>query len=121
MRVSKTINLRKALQSELKKVHPSIYYENAPDTATYPYIVYDLEQVGEQYQLEMNVYDKGTSTAKVETLADAIESYFLRYIYRDELQIFTTYINTRNNVQEEDKTIKRRRLLFDLNYLWKEM
>lgn len=121
MRVSKTTDLRSALQGELKKVHTNVYYENVPDKATYPYIVYELEQIGEQYQLEINVYDKGSSTVAIETLADEIAAYFLRYIYKDDKQIFTTYINVRNNVQEENKTIKRRRLLFDLNYLWKEM
>lgn len=121
MRVSKMIHLRTVLQSELEKTHKNAYYEEAPEDTTYPYMVYELESIQDNFTLEINVYDKGTSTGNVEMLADAIEAHFKRFIWRDKEQIFTTYKNTRNNVQEEDKTIKRRRLLFDVYYHGKEV
>lgn len=119
MRVSKTLNLRKALQKELKTITENVFYEEAINGASYPYVVYELEGIQENYQLEVNVYDKGTSTSRVETLADDIATHFGRYIYRDEEQSFTTYINTRNIVREEDNTLKRRRLLIDIKYFGK--
>ncbi|MEG1929351.1 MAG: hypothetical protein RR090_12175 [Niameybacter sp.] len=119
--MSKTVNLRTVLQAELEKVHKNTYHEDAPSTTTYPYMVYELESIQDNFQLEINVYDKGTSTQQVEVLADAIEAHFKRFIWRDDEQIFTTYKNTRNNMQEEDKTIKRRRLLFDVYYHGKDV
>lgn len=119
--MSKTLELRKALLSEIKKTHSNCYYELVPEGATFPYIVFELENVGEQYQVELNVYDKNTSTIQIETLADTLEKYFYRYIYRDDVQVFAMYLNTRNNVQEEDKAIKRRRLLFDLKHFGKDV
>lgn len=119
--MSKTLELRKALLSELKKTHSNCFYEIVPELVTFPYVVFEIENVGEQYQVEINVYDKNTSTVTVETLADNIEKYFYRYIYRDASQFFAMYLNTRNNVAEEDRSIKRRRLLFDLKHFRKDV
>lgn len=118
--MSKTINLRKALQADLKQVIENVYYEDVPDTTTYPYIVYVLDRIQENYQLEMNIYDKSDSTLTVESIVDSVESLFERYICSDETQVFTTYLNARNSISEEDKSIKRRRLLFNINYFGME-
>lgn len=121
MRVSKTIELRKVLKLEIEKVHATVYYaDEVPTDAAYPYVVFELENISENYQLEIFVYDKGKSTRNVETIADNIDKYFFEYIYRSESQVFLTYKNVRNSPGDSDKSIKARRILFDITYYGKE-
>jgi hypothetical protein len=118
--VSKTTDLKARTTAILKTVNTSVYDELAPDGREFPYIVFSLESVmagsRENYSLEINCYDYGTDPARVDGLADSIESLLKDYSYISEQMQFRTFLNTRNSIQEEDKKIRRKRLLFDLYY-----
>lgn len=121
MRVSKTYDLRIALQTELKNLCANCYFEeNSDKPFKYPYLVYEIEDIGSNYQLEINVFDYSKSSKAVEDLTDLIESHFKNFIYRDANQVFRTFKNTRNTIKEDDKSIRRRRLLIDLYYNGRE-
>lgn len=119
--MSKTYNLRKALQTHLTSLCDKSFFEiNNSDKETYPYLVWDLSDIGQNYQLELNIYDYGLSSRVVDELTDTIESYFKRFYHKDSEQVFWTVKNERNKIEEEDKQIRRRRLLIDLYYIGKE-
>ena len=47
------IDLRKIIKGQLKSVHPRVYFQEAPKTATFPYLVYDIVNInddGEGFQ-----------------------------------------------------------------------
>lgn len=48
------IDIRKGIHSQLKSIHPRVYFQRAPDTAQWPYITYNMPTVldqGEGFQL----------------------------------------------------------------------
>ena len=118
--MSKSIALRTALQTILKAKASNIYYEEAPDTHPYPYVVYELSELSHDsgrtlIQLEVNVIDRGDSTSVAETLADEIQDALHKLYYIDASIQFSSYKNQRNTIKEDDKQIIRRRLLFEIH------
>lgn len=116
---SKTIAVRTALHTLIGSTVERRYYDHANDDAAFPYCVYSLDEViHDEFQtvcnLEVNVMDYGTSSSACETLADSLQAALDHYHYIDNDIEFETYADTRNVVQEEDKKIIRRRLLFEL-------
>lgn len=117
--MSKTLELRKQLQIIFKTITDNIHYEIAPDNSPYPYLVYELSELTYNYgkavmQLEVNILDYGTSTSVVETLSDTLQDTLHKlYFINDKIQ-YSVYRRNRNTVQEEDKKIKRRRLIFEI-------
>ena len=118
--MSKSIALRTALQTILKAKTSNVYYEEAPDTHPYPYVVYELGELSHDsgrtlIQLEVNVIDHGDSTSVAEALADDIQDALHKLYYIDTSIQFSSYKNQRNTVKEDDKQIIRRRLLFEIH------
>lgn len=117
--LSKTIALRTELQRLLKTLTANVHYEQAPDTANYPYLVYELSELSYNYgktlmEIEINILDYGTSTSNVETIADNVQSTLNKYSYIGPEIQFIIYKNIRQRVVEDDKKIIRRRLTFEI-------
>ncbi|WP_313413139.1 hypothetical protein [Sedimentibacter sp.] len=116
----KTWALRVELQKIFKTLTVNVYYEGNQEPDVYPRIVYELSEVSYDagktlYQLEINVIDYGTSTRIVEDLADNIQATLNKYYFNnDEIQ-FAVYRGLRQKVEEDDKLIIRRRLLFEIH------
>lgn len=117
--MSKTIALRTELQRLFKTLTSNVHYDIAPDTAPYPYLVYELSELTFDYgktliELEVNILDYGSSSSAVEILADTLQETLNKYYFiNDEIQ-FTIYKASRNKIEEEDKKIIRRRLTFEI-------
>lgn len=122
MKVSKTLELRKVIKTELEKVAERVYYESASEKALFPYIVYELNSSIKNYSrdditLTIDVWDRNTSTKVVEQLADDIEQLFHSETLSNGKVYPTIYLEVRNSVKDEDKTLKRRQLRFTIqNY-----
>ncbi len=117
--VSKTISLRTELQMLFKTLTNGVYYEQAPDDAAYPYLVYELSELFSNdgktvFQLEVNLLDYGEDSFAIETLADDIQTALNKYYRISGIIEFTVYLGLRQTIKEEDKKIIRRRLLFEI-------
>ena len=115
----RTWTLRTELQRLLKTLTTNVYYEGNQDPAVYPRLVFDLSEVSYEYgktlyQLEINIIDYGTSTRVVEDLADNVQSALNKYYFIDNEIQFAVYRGLRQKVEEDDKLIIRRRLLFEI-------
>lgn len=121
MNDGKTYLLRIVLQKQLKEICNNVYFErNNEKKIVYPYIVWDLSGMAGNYQTEINIYDKGLSSKQVENLADSVEKHFKRFYHKDQNQVFWTISNTRNKVDEDNKEIRRRRILIDIYHYGKD-
>ena len=115
----RTWTRRTELHRLFKTLTTNVYYEGNQDPAVYPRLVFDLSEVTYDsgktlYQLEINIIDYGTSTKIVENLADTVQSTLNKYYFiNDEIQ-FAVYRGLRQKVEEDDKQIIRRRLLFEI-------
>lgn len=114
--------LRKQIQSILKTICNNVYYENG--IKSYPYVVFEITELTydagkHSCQLEINVINKGTDTTIVEQIADDIQKLLDSIVYSTPNLQFRVFKGARKIVREEDKQIKRRRLLFELYYYMK--
>lgn len=123
--------LRTELNKILKSIHPNItvdgksksrvYFEDAPDTVPFPYIVYNLPQSftiddQENFNLDIDVWDNNEITTALETLSQSIWDELNRYYHIDENMQFTTYRINRMTIQDDDPRIRRRTLMFNIRY-----
>lgn len=120
MTISRTEELKKFITRELKTICPNVCYQGANDDTPFPYMVYDFshrkQEVGYLYFLEINIWDKSISTKEIEALADTLEELLDDTIFDEDTFTASIDLNTRNSVEDSDKSLKRRRLLFDLSY-----
>lgn len=116
----KTWALRVELQRLLKTLTTNVYYEGNQDPAVYPRLVFELNEVSYDsgktlFQLEVNIIDYGTSTRTVEDLADTVQDALNKYYFINSEIQFSVYRGLRQKVEEDDKLIIRRRLLFEIH------
>lgn len=115
------IKLRGQLKILIEDIHPSVYYQNATKDTQFPYVVYDLpnsftNQDQDIFNLDIDIWDNEEDTTNMEKLATIIWRELHRYRYIDEDIQFTIYRMNRLNIVDDDKRIKRRKLIFQVRY-----
>ena len=118
--MSKTMPLRTVIKTLLDPFCPDVAYGDASDGNKYPRVAFELRELGNDYKrvlidLEVNVIDRGFSEAWVENTADAVQSALDKHYHIDGDIQFTCYAGKRIPVREDDKTIKRRQLSFEIH------
>ena len=117
----KVIEIRKIINVALKTIHPRVYYQTAPDTAVFPYLVYDLpnstdDGTLEQFVLDVDAWDDTNGdTTIVEILIDSADKSLHRktIIVGDNLAV-TFYRETRLTLTDDDPNIKRRKYIYQV-------
>lgn len=119
----RTNDLKKLVQTKLKTLTTNVYHEIADKDAVYPHIVFnfrriDLQDLSRQdYILEVDVWDKGTSTTTVDDLADSVENLLQGKNLPQTNVLPTFYLIDRRNILDEDKSIRHRQIQFQIqNY-----
>lgn len=120
-----TIELRSQIKKILEKHCKKVFFNQTDAPVTYPYCIFSLTLLFEDYgrkayQLEVNIIDLGKSTERVEIMADSIQDLLDHFSFSNEKISFTTYIGQRNLIPEQNKEIKKTRLLFNLYVYSKE-
>lgn len=119
----RTNDLKKLVQTKLKTVTANVYHELADEDALYPHVVFgfrrlDLNDISRQdYVLEINVWDKRSSTTVVDDITDSIENLLQAENLPQDHVLPTFYLIDRSNIPDEDKLIRHRRIQFQIqNY-----
>lgn len=119
----RTNDLKLLVQSKLKTVAANVYHEIANEKALYPHIVFnfrrlDLNDLSRQdYILEVDIWDRGDSSQRVDNLADSVENLLQAENLPQTNVLPTFYLIDRNNLPDENKEIKHRRIQFQIqNY-----
>lgn len=114
------IELRKALHEHLKTIHTRVYFQQAPDTATFPYIVYNIPSLnddGEDFQLvtlDIDGWDApetGDTTA-LETLMASVNTGMNKKTIVTEDFAVTFYLENKLSLTDDDPRIKRRKYVY---------
>ena len=108
------------LKDELEE-YLGAYYMEAPQDAQYPYAVFELRRMSEDYErqsiiLEINVWDSHRYYSRAEEMMDTIEKNLHGYFQLSNNDIFYVFNGNRQNVPDDDKDIKRIREQFELYY-----
>ena len=120
--MSKTISIRKIIQKNIETI-VKCYYRESDANAFYPYAVYDFENIdlGDIHRddliLTIDLWGKGRDTSQIEEMADQIERIFNAANLPWENVLPTFYRISRKPIDDEDKTLIRRQLKFQVqNY-----
>jgi hypothetical protein len=114
-------NLRKILYPFLKSLHPRVYFQVAPDTAQYPYLVYDFTQItsdGEEFEtvaVDIDGWDMptGGDTTALETLMQTINDGLNKKTLTAEGLVVTFYLDRKIPLIDDDPAIKRRKYIYE--------
>ena len=122
--ITRTNDLKKLIQEKLKTLTTDVYYEQARDNALYPHIVFSFREISledlyrQDYVLEVDVWDKGTSTFNVEDLSDKVEDLLHTQNLPQTNVLPTFYKIDRKSILDPDKDIKHRLIRFQIqNYV----
>lgn len=104
-------NLRKLLHPFLKSIHSRVYFQIAPDSAEFPYLVYDFTQIindGEEFEtvaLDIDGWDmpaNGDTTA-LETLMQNVNDALNKKTLTDEDLAVTFYLDRKIPLLDDNK------------------
>ncbi len=114
---SRTNELKKSITSILKEYVNSVHCRQAPSKTPYPYVTYFLKHTKSEHQysyfFEIHIWTKDVK--QIEELADKIEELD-GCTYKNQYHSFDLDLNSRNNVEDEEKELQHIVLLFNLTY-----
>lgn len=119
----RTNDLIELIKTKLSTVASNVYYEVADEDVLYPHVVFSFQQINlgdlsrQDYELDVDVWDKGEETETVENLCDSIE-HLLHGANLPQKNILPTfYLIDRRILFDEDKEIRHRVVRFQIqNY-----
>jgi len=114
-------NLRKLLHPFLKSIHPRVYFQIAPDSAEFPYLVYDFTQIindGEEFEtvaLDVDGWDMpvGGDTTAIENLMDEVNQALNKKTLTAEELAVTFYLDRKIPLRDDNPAIKRRKYIYE--------
>jgi hypothetical protein len=119
----RTNDLKYLVQSKLETLTANVYHEIANEKKLYPHIVFEFRRIDlgdlwrQDYILEVDIWDKQDSSQRVDNLADQVENLLQAENLPQTNVLPTFYLIDRQNIPDEDKEIKHRRVQFQIqNY-----
>lgn len=112
------MNLLKYLYTVLSQAQKPVYFEQAPQGASYPYIVYKLPNTvnvqadRQDYSLVIDIWDNKSDTTALETLTSDVDKLLYRLRVTDENQFLMFERENRLMIPDESADIKRRQLQY---------
>lgn len=116
--MSKTLELRKLIKQQLDTVVGETCYKTAPASVDFPYKVFSFETVDlndisrDDIILDVDIYTKDATQA--DTIADDIEPLFNATNIPTEEILPTFFKMSRKPILDEDETISRIQLRFQI-------
>ena len=119
--MAKTRALRAAITAKLRERCEFVWFDHAEfkQEPAGPYLVYALEELSHDdgmilCELEVNAVLRGKDTTSVEELCDEIQADLDHWLYLGEEVEFSAYLEKRQAVPSDDRSIMRRRMTFTL-------
>lgn len=113
------IKIRKVINDYLKTLHSQVYYQQPPEDASYPYLVFDFPQSlpdGEGLEVitvDIDGWDapKNGDTTVLENLMTNVNALDKNVLVQDGLRA-TFYLENRLSLTDDDKRIRRRKYIY---------
>ena len=113
------IEFRRALHPHLRSIHPRAYFQRAPDTAKFPYLVYRMEirDDGEAFHLitlDIDGWDRPETgdTTELESLMDVVNAGMNKVTLTTDSLVVSFYLENKLALLDDDPKIHRRRYTY---------
>ena len=114
-------NLRKLLHPFLKSIHSRVYFQDAPENAQFPYLVYDFTQItndGEEFEtvaVDVDGWDmpENGDTTALETLMQTVNDALNKKTLTAEGLAVTFYLDRKIPLRDDNKNIRRRKYIYE--------
>jgi len=114
-------NLRELIHPFFKSIHPRVYFQVAPDSAQFPYLVYDFTQItndGEGFEtvaLDVDGWDipAGGDTTALEILMQSVNDALNKRTLTVEGLAVTFYLDRKIPLLDDNKDIRRRKYIYE--------
>lgn len=112
------IYLREKLKKDIQEIVDN-YFLTSYNKAKYPYAVLDLKEMDDQnyipYYLEIEVWDKGDDTSRLEEICDDLKKILNKKRCVEDNYAYVIWFSGCVTNIDEDKTIKRRISTFEIH------
>ena len=111
------IELRKALNAQLKTVHPRVYFQVAPELAVFPYLTFEFTTTDDGEGSELAVIDidgwsVGSDTTVLETLITAVNTALNKKTLTSGNMTATLFLDNKIPLTDDDPLIRRRKYIY---------
>lgn len=114
-------NLRELIHPFLKSIHPRVYFQDAPDNAQFPYLVYDFTQItndGEEFEtvaVDVDGWDMPSDgdTTALEILMQTVNDALNKKTLTAEGLAVTFYLDRKIPLLDDNKNIRRRKYIYE--------
>lgn len=116
--MSKTANLRKLVTETIRSVTGVAYHKSAPKDAAYPYTTFELSSVAfldshrDDFELEVDIWDRALDPKAAEEIADQIEAKLNNANLPQDKILPTFFREGRYNLDDPDKNLQHIQLRF---------
>ncbi len=115
------IELRRALHPHLRSIHPRAWFQRAPDTAQFPYLIYSIPSYyddGEGHQLitlDIDGWDRpeiSGDTTELENLMTAVNAGMNKVTLTTDILVVSFYLENKLALTDDDPRILRRKYIY---------
>lgn len=116
---SKTVLLMKEIKKIIQNVHMGVFYTGTTKTTHYPYITFQISDIGASKKLELDYWSDNPDIIEQETLADNVGEFLNKYTLTNENHSITIYKND-DRKRLDETLIKRINESYLIHYYGKE-
>lgn len=121
MTQNRVVEIRRAILSALEAVYSEVYFEDAPDDAQFPYLVFDLpDSVDngklENFELELTGWDAldNGDTYALENMMDIADRALNRKTFVVGNLAMMIYRDGRRTIRDKEKRIRQRQYTYQV-------
>lgn len=112
------IELRTALTTKLKTIHPRIYFQTAPKDAAFPYFVFDFPGISDDGEYEelcvvdVDGWDANADTTALESLMSAVNAALNKSTLTAANMVVALFLDRKIPLLDDDPRIRRRKYVY---------
>jgi hypothetical protein len=109
--------IRQAIKSQLKSIHPRVYFLKSPNDAQFPYLVYTIEvtDLGDDLKmvtLDVDGWDNKEDTTELEDLMVTVKNGLNRKIILNDDLFMSMYLDRQLAPPDDNPQLSRRTNIF---------
>lgn len=111
--------IKKDLVSKLKAINENVYFHEANEIEVFPHLVYSFSSLPESEglikgNLDIDVWNRSNDFSLIDDITENVAILLNKYHYLGEKCGYNLYLLSINNIETDDKTLKRKTIIFEI-------